>query len=64
MKQKAIEALMANGRTKQGAEKEFAEVVAHILRGEYDYSAGAISYATKCAAEDILDSFGLLEDEE
>ena len=44
------------GKTREEAEKYFSEVVSHILRGEHDYSAGAIRYATEQAAEDILDS--------
>ena len=56
MKEKAISGLIGKGRTKEEAEKYFSEVVYHILRGEHDYSVGAIRYATEQAAEDILDS--------
>ena len=56
MKEKAIRGLIEKGSTREEAEKYFSEVVSHILRGEHDYSAGAIRYATEQAAEDILDS--------
>ena len=56
MKEKAIRGLIEKGSTREEAEKYFSEVVSHILRGEYDYSAGAIRYATELAADDILDS--------